>query len=122
MCRPPAPTRPTRHARSRSSATTRTAISLPNRRGCHGTLATAMAFRSSSQAVQAAAARAGYGIALLPRYLAARDPRLAQVTPGMELLKRELSLLMPRELTRVPRVRAVADYLIELFGKERAAA
>jgi DNA-binding transcriptional LysR family regulator len=78
-----------------------------------------MAFRSSSQAVQSAAARAGYGIALLPRYLAARDPRLAQVTPGMELLKRELWLLMPRELTRVPRIRAVADYLIELFGKER---
>ena len=38
-----------------------------------------LAFRSNSQTAQAAAARAGYGVALLPHYLAAGDPRLAPV-------------------------------------------
>jgi DNA-binding transcriptional LysR family regulator len=35
--------------------------------------------RTSSQTTQAAAARAGFGIALLPRYVAAGDPGLVQV-------------------------------------------
>ena len=63
---------------------------------------------------QAAAARAGYGIALLPRYLAARDPRLVQVSLGKSLPTRDLWLLMRRDLKDVPRVRAVAEYFADL--------
>jgi len=76
-------------------------------------------FRANSQTAQAAAARAGYGIALLPRYLATNDSRLVQVSLGERLPARDVWLLIRRDLTRVPRVRAVADYLIELFRREK---
>jgi DNA-binding transcriptional LysR family regulator len=76
-------------------------------------------FRASNQASQAAAARAGYGIALLPRYLAVNDPGLVQISLRKRLPERDLWLLIPRELTKVPRVRAVANYLIEVFHHER---
>jgi DNA-binding transcriptional LysR family regulator len=68
---------------------------------------------------QAAAARAGYGVALLPRYLAARDAGIVQVSLGKRLPTRDLWLLMRRELKTVPRVRAVADYLAAVFRREQ---
>jgi DNA-binding transcriptional LysR family regulator len=77
------------------------------------------AFRGNSQTAQAAAARAGFGVALLPRYLAADDPRLAEAPCDIPLLQREIWLLIRPDLTRVPRVRAVADYLVEVFRRER---
>ena len=76
-------------------------------------------FRANNQTSQAAAARAGYGIALLPRYLAARDPGLVQVSLGKSLPTRDLWLLMRRDLKEVPRVRAVAEYLAGIFQRER---
>jgi DNA-binding transcriptional LysR family regulator len=76
-------------------------------------------FRTSSQTTQAAAARAGYGIALLPRFVVAGDQGLVQVLPGERLPERELWLLIPRDLTKVPRVRAVVDYLVAVFRQER---
>jgi DNA-binding transcriptional LysR family regulator len=76
-------------------------------------------FRSNNQTSQAGAARAGYGVALLPRYLAAGDRGLVSVSLGKRLPERELWLLIRRDLTKVPRVRAVADYLIEMFRRER---
>jgi DNA-binding transcriptional LysR family regulator len=76
-------------------------------------------FRAGNQMSQAAAARAGYGVALLPRYLAARDPRLVPVSLGKNLPERDVWLLMRRELHKVARVRAVADYLADLFRRER---
>jgi DNA-binding transcriptional LysR family regulator len=76
-------------------------------------------FRTGSQTTQAAAARAGYGIALLPRFVAAGDQGLVQVMPGERLPERDLWLLIRRDLTKVPRVRAVADYLVEVFRRER---
>src|SRR6516162_1966946 len=77
-------------------------------------------FRTNSQTTQAAAARAGYGIALLPRYIvAAHEPDLVEVSLGGRLPEREVWLLIRRDLTKVPRVRAVADYLVEVFRRER---
>jgi DNA-binding transcriptional LysR family regulator len=76
-------------------------------------------FRTSSQTTQAAAARAGYGVALLPRYVAADDPGLVEVLLGERLPERDVWLLIRRDLRKVPRVRAVADYLIEIFRRER---
>ena len=75
--------------------------------------------RTSSQTTQAAAARAGFGVALLPRYVAANDHGLVQVLPGKRLPERELWLLIRRDLKKVPRVRAVADYLTAVFRSER---
>jgi DNA-binding transcriptional LysR family regulator len=77
------------------------------------------AFRTNSQMSQAAAARAGYGIALLPRYLADDDPGLVQISLEEPMPDRDVWLLFRRDLRGVPRIRAVADYFIELFERER---
>jgi DNA-binding transcriptional LysR family regulator len=77
------------------------------------------AFRSNSQTSQAAAARAGYGVALLPLYLAANDPGLVPISMGEPPPARDVWLLIRPDLAKIPRVRAVADYLIELFRRER---
>jgi len=77
-------------------------------------------FRTSSQTTQAAAARAGYGIALLPKYVVeTHEPGLVEVVPGAHLPERDVWLIIRRDLTKVPRVRVVADYLVELFQRER---
>lgn len=76
-------------------------------------------FRTNSQSAQAAAARAGYGVALLPRYVAAGDAGLVELVLGERLPERDVWLLTRRDLKRVPRVKAVADYLVDLFRRER---
>ena len=77
-------------------------------------------FRTNSQTTQAAAARAGYGIALLPRYIvAAHEPDLVEVSLGGRLPERDVWLLIRRDLKNVPRVRAVTDYLVEVFQRDR---
>lgn len=76
-------------------------------------------FRTNSQTTQAAAARAGYGVALLPRYVAAGDPGLVEIAFDEHLPERDIWLLVRRDLMRVPRVKAVTDYLVELFHRER---
>ena len=77
-------------------------------------------FRTNSQTTQAAAARAGYGVALLPRYVvAAHEPDLVEVSLRQRLPERDVWLLVRRDLTKVPRVRAVADYLAEVFRRDR---
>lgn len=75
------------------------------------------AFRSNSQVAQAAAARAGFGVALLPRYLV--DEGLVPVLPDERLPVRDVWLLTRRDLAKVPRIRVVNDYLAALFKKER---
>lgn len=77
------------------------------------------AFRITSQSAQAAAARAGFGIALLPRFIAANDPELVPIPLKVHLPERPVWLMLRRDLRRVPRVQAVADYLIDLFRRER---
>jgi DNA-binding transcriptional LysR family regulator len=77
------------------------------------------AFRTNSQMSQAAAARAGFGTALLPRYLAANDPGLVPVPFTEPLPKRDVWLLTRRDLAKAPSIRAVSDYLVELFRRER---
>lgn len=78
-----------------------------------------VSFRANTTTAQAAAARAGYGLALLPRYVAAGDPRLVRVSLGERPFERDVWLLIRRDLAKVPRVRAVADYLVEVFRRER---
>src|SRR5215813_5827868 len=77
-------------------------------------------FRTNSQTTQAAAARAGYGVALLPRYIVAtHEPDLVQISLGGRLPERDVWLLIRRDLKNVPRVRAVTDYLVEVFQRDR---
>jgi DNA-binding transcriptional LysR family regulator len=74
-------------------------------------------FRSDSWQAQALAAAGGMGVALLPAYLAERHPTLVPVPLSVPEPppERELWMLLRPDLARVPRVRAVADYLAGLF-------
>jgi hypothetical protein len=51
--------------------------------------------------------------------VAAGDQGLVQVSLGKHLPERDVWLLIRLDLTKVPRVRAVADYLIDVFRSER---
>lgn len=73
--------------------------------------------RSNGHTTQAAAARAGLGVALLPCYLGDPDPGLIRVDHGPPP-PRELWLLTPADRLRIPRVREVFDALAGLIGRE----
>lgn len=79
-----------------------------------------IAFRSNSVQAQMAAAKAGFGTALLPCWLAAAEPDLHPVPAAEPPPPREAWLVLHRDLKDVPRVRAVADHLVALFDAERA--
>jgi len=57
-------------------------------------------------------------VALVPDFIAAGDPGLKRVFPEETLPEPDLWLLMRRDLAKIPRIRTVADYLIELFRRE----
>ncbi len=75
--------------------------------------------RTNSQATQAAAARAGLGVAQLPLHVGANDPHLVPVMLSKKPPNREIWMLLRKDVARLPRVRAVADYLAAMFRRER---
>ncbi|MBI3453059.1 MAG: LysR family transcriptional regulator [Rhodospirillales bacterium] len=76
--------------------------------------------RSNSLLVQVAAARAGLGVALLPHFFAASAPELVRLdVRGAGDFRRELWLLIHRDLRRVPRVRAAVDFLVATMRREQ---
>lgn len=75
-----------------------------------------VALRANSQSAQAAAARGGAGVALLPALLAQSLGGLERVEFDETPPRRELWLLMRPEVARLARVRVVADHLVELFA------
>jgi len=77
-------------------------------------------FRSNSTAALQAAARAGLGVALLPRFLGDCDPALQRLD-GPDPVRHELWLLVHGELRRTPRVRAVIEWVDELMERHRPA-
>jgi DNA-binding transcriptional LysR family regulator len=79
-----------------------------------------LAFRANYQTGQIAAARAGFGIALLPHFLAAGDPALVEVRLPEVPPARELWLLTRRDVRRASQLRTVTDFLVDLFRRERA--
>lgn len=76
----------------------------------------AFVFRSSSNVVQANAAAAGLGIAMLPRFVANQNPALVEIDCGEAMPDRELWMLAPANLVDIPRIRAVWDGLAEIFA------
>lgn len=79
-----------------------------------------VAFRSNSLQTQLAAAKAGFGVALLPDWLAAGEPDLLRVPCDAPPLEREGWLVLHPDLRDVPRVRAVIEHLVALFTAEFA--
>ena len=79
-----------------------------------------LAFRANYQTGQIAAARAGFGIALLPHFLAAAEPALVEVRLPEVPPARELWLLTRRDVRRAPQLRTATEFLVDLFRRERA--
>lgn len=75
--------------------------------------------RTNSQSTQAAAARAGLGVAQLPLHVGNDDPRLVPVKLTKNPPDREVWMLLRKDVARLPRVRAVADYLAAMFRRDR---
>lgn len=75
-------------------------------------------FRVSDTVVLCEAVRSGIGLGVLPCYIADSDPELVRVEltePGEE----DIFICAPGELARLPRVRAVMDWLCELFASHQ---
>jgi DNA-binding transcriptional LysR family regulator len=80
---------------------------------------TRLAFRATGHSIQAAAACAGCGVALLPYFVAAHDPALVPVRLKEVPPTRELWLMTRRDVARSAPLRLVTDYLVDLLRRER---
>jgi DNA-binding transcriptional LysR family regulator len=79
-----------------------------------------VAFRANNQVAQAAAARSGVGLALLPHYIGRSEPALRPCQLQMAPPPREIWLLTrPQDRKNLP-VRTVVDYLTQVFASEQA--
>jgi DNA-binding transcriptional LysR family regulator len=67
--------------------------------------------RTSDLENQAAAARAGVGLAALPHFLGDGDPRLQRCQSDRKEVGRDVWLVVHRDLRRAPAVRAVMEFL-----------
>ncbi|MBV8625420.1 MAG: LysR family transcriptional regulator [Herbaspirillum sp.] len=79
-----------------------------------------VAFRADNQAAQAIAAQAGAGLALLPHYLGRTVPRLRLCPQLVAPPAREICLLIRRQDRNDLPIRAVVDFLQEVFSAEDA--
>jgi DNA-binding transcriptional LysR family regulator len=77
---------------------------------------TRVALRSDGLEAIAAASAAGLGLCAVPSFLALRHDNLLRVSPPDVIDSRDVWLLMPADLRRVARVRAVWDFLVTLFA------
>lgn len=73
--------------------------------------------RANDLEVHREAARAGVGIAALPRFLGDRDEGLVRVAVSPKPPARECWLVVHSDLRRAPAVRAVMDFLAETLGE-----
>ena len=73
-------------------------------------------FRCNSSTALAAAARSGMGVALLPCFLAEDDAGLCRLS-GPTPVTHEIWLLVHGDLRRTPRVRAVIEWVDQLFAR-----
>lgn len=77
-----------------------------------------LAFTANDMASLYQATRAGMGVSLLPHYLGGCDPLLRRVPTETQSPDRDIWLVVHPDLRRAPRIRAVMDYLIELFARD----
>ena len=74
-------------------------------------------FRSNDLAIQAAAAVAGVGIAVLPHFMGSQNEQLVNVPHKGEAPKREVWVAVHSDLRRAPRIQAVMAFLGECFER-----
>ena len=77
-------------------------------------------FRSANLIAQLNATIAGFGIAVLPHFMATAHPELRPVLPDEVTISRTFWLLMHADSKDLARIRAVADYIYETVENERA--
>lgn len=71
--------------------------------------------RCNNMDALATAVADGLGLGVLPRLVGARHAALCCLSGDEPVLRREMWLVVPRELRDVPRIRAVSDWLVERF-------
>ena len=76
----------------------------------------AIVLRTNDVDSQRAAARAGVGIATLPRYLGDTDAALVPLDLKMKSVTRDIWLVVHSDLRRAPPVRAVMTFLVACFA------
>lgn len=74
--------------------------------------------RSNDVTIQHSVARGGLGAAILPRLLGDHDPQLRRIDVENAVAPRELWLSVHADMRKSPIVRAVMDYLIDLFESQ----
>src|ERR1044071_8403300 len=77
-------------------------------------------FRSANLIAQLNATISGFGIAVLPHFMASAHPELTPVLPEEVSILRTFWMLMHADSKDLARVRAVADYVHETVERERA--
>ena len=86
-----------------------------------GALGEAQARRiaSSNLIAQMRAAAAGAGLCILPDFMAREEPRLVPVLPEETALRRTFWLIVHADMQNVPRIRAVADFIVDVVRQNR---
>lgn len=78
------------------------------------------ALRSTSITAQYEAVRAGAGLAVLPAFLADKDPILSRVLPDQACFTRTFWMSMPVESKQIPRIAATWSFLRDAVQSMRA--
>ena len=76
-------------------------------------------FRSTSTVAQHAAVAGGLGLGMLHAFAAERDKRLVRVLADEIEIRRTYWLVVHENLQRLPRIRAVIDFVDEVVGEHR---
>jgi DNA-binding transcriptional LysR family regulator len=90
-------------------------LDVPRLRSLHALLPSPVHIQSTNLVAHWQAAAASVGIAPLPQFIAAQDPRLVPVLPELEF-RSAYWLALPREHARLARVRAVEKVLDDLVA------
>jgi DNA-binding transcriptional LysR family regulator len=77
-------------------------------------------FRSANLIAQLNATLAGFGIAVLPHFMASDYPQLRPILSEEISITRTFWMLMHADSKDLARIRAVADYISEIVERERA--
>ncbi|WP_271618210.1 LysR substrate-binding domain-containing protein [Bradyrhizobium sp. CCBAU 51745] len=77
-----------------------------------------LSFRTNGQSTQAAAAKAGVGIALLPHFIGQLDDELVICDLEPEPPARELWLVMRRSSRERLHIKTVTDHIVSVFANE----
>ena len=79
-----------------------------------------VAFRSNDRQAQARACAEGIGIAVLPSALGDSQPEIERLDLGGAPPSRDVWMGYHRDLRRLPRLRALVDFTVEMLAGEAA--